>query len=142
MVANSLNNQSYQTLPDGTLKRISINTIENKAIIEAYKNYKNTKENKIINETDDGNLHIKLTEYKQDGIDWLIITSISNQQFTGEINNKIHNAIILSIIALLLSMIIYRKVTDVILKPINNLIYTAEKFSKGELLAKSEYLQK
>ena len=137
LVANSLNNQSFQKLSDGTLKRISINTIENKAIIEAYENYKKTKEKKIINETTDGNLHIKLTEYKQDGVDWLIITAMSNHQFTAEINNNIHTAIILSIIALLLSMIIYKKVTDVILKPINNLIYTAEKFSKGELLQRA-----
>ena len=137
LVANSLNNQSFQKLSDGTLKRIPINTIENKAIIEAYENYKKTKEKKIITETTDGDLHIKLTEYKQDGVDWLIITAMSNHQFTAEINDNIHTAIILSIIALLLSMIIYRKVTEVILKPINNLIYTAEKFSKGELLQRA-----
>ena len=45
-------------------------------------------ENKVIKKTDDGNLHIKLTEYKQEGIDWLIITAIPENQFTAEINQK------------------------------------------------------
>ena len=93
-------------------------------------------ENKVIEKTDDGNLHIKLTEYKQEGIDWLIITAIPENQFTAEINQNIRTAILLSLIALLLSIIIYKKITDVILKPINNLIDVAENFSKGKLHTK------
>ena len=94
----------------------------------------------MIEKTDDGNLHIKLTEYKQDGVDWLIITAIPENQFTAEINQNIRTAIILSIIALLLSIIIYKKMTDVILKPINNLIDVAENFSKGRTAAKGQNL--
>ena len=138
LVANSLDNPSFQPLSDGTYKRISIDTIENKSILEAYENYKKTAENKVIKKTEDGNLHIKLTEYKQDGVDWLIITAISDRQFTAEINKNIQTAIVLSIIALLLSIVIYKKMTDVILKPINNLISAAEKFSKGELLQRAK----
>jgi two-component system, sensor histidine kinase and response regulator len=138
LVANSLDNQSFQKLSNGSLKRISINTIKNKAIIEAYENYKKTDKTKVIKETDNGNLHIKLTEYNQYGVDWLIITSISDKQFTDEINKNIQTAIVLSIIALLLSMIIYRKVTNVILEPINHLIDIAESFSKGGLLQRAK----
>ena len=72
-------NPSFQLLSDGTYKRISIDTIENKSILEAYENYKKTAENKVIEKTEDGNLHIKLTEYKQDGVDWLIITAIPDR---------------------------------------------------------------
>ena len=43
---------------------------------------KKRKKIKVIKKTDDGNLHIKLTEYKQEGIDWLIITAIPDNQFT------------------------------------------------------------
>lgn len=138
LVASSVDNQTFQKLSDGTLKRISIKTIENKAILEAYENYKKTFGNKMIKKTDDGNLHIKLTQYKKDGMDWLIITAISDKQFTSEIDRNIRTAIVLCIFALLLSMTIFKKVTDVILKPINNLISTAEKFSKGELLQRAK----
>ena len=138
LVANSLDQPSFQLLADNTYKRISINTIENKAILDAYENYKKTAEHKMIEKTDDGNLHIKLTEYKQEGIDWLIITAIPENQFTAEINQNIRTAIILSLIALLLSIIIYKKITDVILKPINNLIDVAENFSKGKLQQRAQ----
>lgn len=137
LVATSLNNQPFQKQSDGTLKRTSINEIENNTIIEAYQHYKKTAENKTIEKTDVGNLHIKLTDYKKDGIDWIIITAVSDQPFLDEINTEINTAIILSMIALLLSMMIYRKVTDVILKPIDHLSLTAEKFSKGELLQRA-----
>ncbi|MFJ8234229.1 ATP-binding protein [Ureibacillus sp. NPDC094379] len=137
LVATSLNNQPFQKQPDGTLKRTSINAIENNTILEAYQHYKKTAENKTIVKTNHGNLHIKLTEYKKDGVDWVIITAISDQPFMTEINNEINTAIILSVIALLLSMMIYKKVTDVILQPIHHLILTAEKFSRGELLQRA-----
>ena len=133
LVANSLDQPSFQLLANNTYKRISIDTIENKAILDAYENYKKTDENKVIEKTDDGNLHIKLTEYKKEGIDWLIITAIPENQFTAEIHHNIRTAILLSLIALLLSIIIYKKITDVLLKPINNLIDVAENFSKGKL---------
>ncbi|MDM5332923.1 ATP-binding protein [Ureibacillus composti] len=137
LVATSVNNQSFEKQADGTLKRISINSIENNTILDAYQHYKKSAENKTIEKTDHGNLHIKLTDYKKDGVDWVIITAISDQPFLAEINKEINTAIILSIIALLLSMLIYKKVTDVILKPIHHLSLTAEKFSKGELLQRA-----
>ena len=40
--------------------------------------------------------------------------------------------------ALLLSIFIYKKMTDVILKPINNLIEAADNFSKGGLLQRAK----
>lgn len=138
LVANSLDIQSFQSLSDGSLKRISIESLEDKDVLEAYEHYKNTGETKVVKKTDDGNLHIKLTEYKNDGIDWLIVTSIPDNQLTAQINKNIQTAILLSIMAMLLSIIIYKKVTDVILKPIHNLIWSAEQFSQGALLHRAK----
>ncbi|KAA9032420.1 hybrid sensor histidine kinase/response regulator [Niallia endozanthoxylica] len=138
LVANSLDLQSFQSLSDGTFKRISIDTIDDKDVLEAYELYKSTDETKVIKKTNEGNLHIKLTEYKLDGVDWLIITTIPESQLTSQINQNITTAILLSIMAMLISMIIYKKVTDIILKPIHNLIWSAEKFSQGDLLHRAE----
>lgn len=138
MVANSVDIPAFQTLPDGTFKRMSINSIENTAVLEAYEHYRQTGERKIIREGEKGNLHIKLTEYNKDGVDWLIITAIPDHQLTADINKNIRTAIILSIFALLLSMFIYKNITDIILQPIQELISTAEKFSKGELLQRAK----
>ena len=138
LVANSLDQPSYRHLSNGTYERISIDTLEDPSIQEAYEHYKQTSENKMIKKTDDGNLHIKLTEYKQNGVDWLIITEIPDRSFRAEINKNIQTSILLSIMALFISIFIYKKMTDVILEPINNLIDAAENFSKGALLQRAK----
>jgi len=137
LVANSLDSPNFQTFADGSFKRTTIDQIENKSILKAYEHYKKTSDDKVIQKTESGNLHIKLTDYKHEGVDWLIITAIPDSQFTTDINKNIRTSIVLSIIALLLSMVIYKKMTDVILEPINNLIDTAENFSKGGLLQRA-----
>ena len=138
LVANSLNHRSYRLLPNGTYERISVDTLGDPSILKAYEHYKQTSENKIIKKTDDGDLHIKLTEYKQNGVDWLIITAIPDRPFIAEINKNIQTSILLSIMALLLSVFIYKKMTDAILEPINNLIEAADNFSKGGLLQRAK----
>ena len=121
-------------LDDGSFKQLTVDSIDNTAILTAYEAYKkDTTDTDTIQETIDGKLHVRLTEYKQSGIDWLIITGIPNTLFAAEIHQNIQTAILLSVIALLLSFAIYRRSTDAILQPINELIETAEKFSKGDL---------
>lgn len=138
IVANSLGSRNIQRLTDGSFKRSAIGEIKNKSITEAYENYLKTSKNKYIIKTKNDKLHIKLTEYNNRGLDWLIITAIPESQFTDEIFKSIRTSIFLSIIALLISFVLYKKSTDFILKPINNLIQAAEKFSKGDLLQRAK----
>ena len=98
------------------IKEFQLTQLKIESIQEAYEHYKQTSENKMIKKTDDGNLHIKLTEYKQNGVDWLIITAIPDRSFTAEINKNIQTSILLSIMALFISIFIYKKMTDVILE--------------------------
>jgi len=138
LVANSLDVPNFQKNADGTYSRISIDAIEDTSIKDAYNHLLTTNENKMIKETENGKLHIKLTEYEREGINWLIITAIPDHPFTADIHKNIQTAILLSILALLLSIGIYKKSTDFMLKPINNLIESAEKFSKGDLLQRAK----
>jgi len=133
LVANSLEGPNFEKQADGTYKRISIDSIKDKSITDAYHHFMTTNEDKVIKKTDNGGLHIKLTEYKRDGINWLIITAIPDYPLIADIHNSIQAAILLSIVALLLSIAIYKKSTDYILKPIHDLIRVAENYSKGNL---------
>jgi hypothetical protein len=133
LVANSLKKPNFTTLPDGRLKRIKIDEVENKPIVEAWEKYKEALEDSFIINTEGDRFHVKLSEYKREGLDWLIITTIPESLFAAEINKNIETAIFLSIMALLISAAIYMKSTDIILKPINHLINAAEGFSKGDL---------
>ncbi|OOM78169.1 signal transduction histidine-protein kinase BarA [Clostridium puniceum] len=133
LVANSLNKLNFEVLSDGNIERALIGNIENKPIIEAYENYKNTSNESFISQIEDEKYHIKIVEYEKEGLDWLIITSIPESMFTKEIKNNINIAIILIMIAFILATIIHIESTAFILKPINHLIIISDKFSKGDL---------
>ena len=60
LVANSADIPAFETRPDGSFERVTINSIENQSIVEAYEQYKQTGENKFIKKAEHGNLHIKL----------------------------------------------------------------------------------
>jgi len=138
LVANSLDTPNFKTLANGKVERVGIEEIGNKDIIEAYQNYKNNSNNSFTIKTKNDKLHISVTEYKKEGLDWLIITGIPEGQFTVEMVRSIRISIIFSIIALILSIMIYIKITGTILKPIYNLINDAERFSKGDLLQRAK----
>lgn len=138
LVANSLEKSNFKILADKTVKRINIEEIENKFIKEAYFSYKKNSQKSFISETENDKLHIKMTDYAKEGLNWLVITAVPESQFKDQIRVSIRFSILLSIIVLILSMIIWIKGINMLLKPVYNLIETAEKFSKGELLQRAK----
>ncbi len=138
LVANSLNKPNFETLTDGNIKRISVEEISNKSISEAYENYKSTNSTDFISKIENQKYHARIFEYEEEGLDWLVITSIPDSMFTEEIDKNINTTIVLAIIALLLAIIIHIRGTKFILKPINNLILTADNFSKGDLSSRAK----
>ncbi len=138
LIANSLNKPNFENISNGNIKRISIEDIENKEISEAYKNYKNTSNTSFISNIENEKYHIQIFEYAQEGLDWIVITSIPESAFTKEIEKNINIAIILTVIALILAIIIYVESTEFILKPINHLIMISDKFSKGDLSQRAQ----
>lgn len=132
LIANSLKRPNFDIAADNTVKRFNIDEIDNKAIQEAYHTFLDKSQNRLTVTTPEDKLHITVTEYKKEGLDWLVITSIPESQFTAGVNKSIKFSILVSIIAILIAIIIYFKITDIIFKPIKNLINTTEKFSKGD----------
>jgi two-component system, sensor histidine kinase and response regulator len=137
LIANSMEMPNFKTLADKNIKRTAISEIDNMSIVEAYQSYIKNSNTDFIVKTENDRLHINLTNYKNEGLDWLIITAIPESLFTAELTKSIRISILLSIIALIISIIIYMKSTEVVLKPIYNLIRTAEKFTTGDLLQRA-----
>ncbi|MBZ9688530.1 response regulator [Clostridium estertheticum] len=138
LVANSLDMPNFKILADKKVERKKIEEIDNKSIIEAYQNYKNNSNSSFTVKTKNDRLHINLTDYKKEGLDWLIITGIPESQFTVDMIKSIRISIVFSIIAIIISILIYMKITEIILKPTYNLISTTEKFSKGDFLQRAK----
>ncbi|WP_411679675.1 ATP-binding protein [Clostridium thailandense] len=133
IVANSLGNPNFTTLADGQIKGIKIKEVNDRYIQEAYSDYKNNSKDHFIVNTDSDKFYIRVSEYKKEGIDWLIITSFPESQFINNMSKNIYTFICLSIILLGTVIILWIKRTEYFVKPIDDLISITEKFSKGDL---------
>jgi len=76
LVANSFNQANFMILEDGSVKRTFIEEVNNPAILEAYKTYKNTGKTYDRIKADNDRITVNLTEYKRQGLSWLIITAV------------------------------------------------------------------
>jgi two-component system sensor histidine kinase/response regulator len=141
VVANSLGKPNFITLANEQIKGIKIDEIDDPYIKEAYSGYKNNSKNHFIVNADGDKQHIRVSEYKKEGLDWLIITSLPESQFTNNMSKNIYTFICSSIILLVIGILFWIKRTEYFVKPINDLISTTEKFSKGDLLERSKIIR-
>lgn len=137
LVANSIDWPNFKTFADNNIKRIKIEEINDKYIREAFQTNKENSKTNFIVKTENDKLHIKIAEYKSNGLDWLIITAIPESQFAVEITKSIHFSIFLMVLAIIISIFIYWESSAKILEPINNLINVTERFSKGDFLQRT-----
>lgn len=133
IVANSLGKPNFTTLANGQIKGIKIEEIDNRYIKEAYSDYKNSSKDHFIVNIYNDKFHIRVSEYKKEGLDWLIITSFPESQFVNNMSKNIYSFICLSVILLGIVIILWIKRTEYFVKPIDDLINITEKFSKGDL---------
>lgn len=133
VVANSLNKSNFQTLPNQGIQRVRIEDIGDRAISEAYKNFKANSQNSYILKTENETFHNRVFEYKKDGLDWLIITSIPESIFTRDFKRNMTTSIMLAITAVALAIILHIKSTKVRLEPVTHLITAADRLSRGDL---------
>lgn len=132
LVANSLGNANFEISPAGTITRNRIEEIDNQAIIAAYQQYKITAQTAALMDSNNDKLSIQLTSYQRPGLDWIIITAIPESPFMADITKSMHLAIMISILAIIIAIIIYMKSTEILLAPIYDLIKTTERFSAGD----------
>ncbi|EKQ57187.1 MULTISPECIES: hybrid sensor histidine kinase/response regulator [unclassified Clostridium] len=138
VVANSLGKPNFTTISDDQIKGIKIEEIDNEYIKEAYSDYKSSLKDRSIVKTDNDKLHIRVSEYKKQGLDWLIITSFPESQFSNKMSKYIYTFIYSCIFLLIVCIILWIKRTEYIVKPINDLIRATENFSKGDLSARAQ----
>lgn len=141
VVANSLEKPNFTTIANDQIKGIKIEEIDDKYIKEAYLDYKNNFKDRFIVKINYDKLHIRVSEYKKEGLDWLIITSLPESQFTSKMSKNIYNFICSCIVLLAICIMLWIKRTEYLVKPINDLIKITEKFSKGDLSERAEIVK-
>jgi diguanylate cyclase (GGDEF)-like protein/PAS domain S-box-containing protein len=133
LVANSLGKPVFRITDDNQIKRTMVGELGLAHVSAAYREYlqNSVAVHRRIKVRDDM-LRLGMTEYRRPGLDWVIITAVPEKQFTVGIKKSIYIAVGLSLIALFGAVLIHLKGIAVILKPVDNLINTAEKFAKGD----------
>lgn len=137
LISNSMGIKNYSFNGNDAVKRFHIEDTKNKALIEAYENYKSSGSKSIKIKGDNENYYINIEEYQTEGLDWVFITATSDEAFTHGIYASTKMAVILILCALVLSFVIYMKFTNKFFIPINDLIETTDKFAKGDFLKRA-----
>ena len=138
LIANSNQLYNFKLHDDGKFERLSIKDIKIPTILEAYNKYLDENKDQLVLINSEGKLFSKVATFKANGLEWLIISQIPETQFVAEINQNRVTALILAIIAVIIAIFIYMKITRLFLGPINNFINVAERFSAGDLDQRAE----
>ena len=136
LVANSLNRLNYEALPNQQIRRITLEEAGDEVMNTAYQNYLHNNNRTYIAYTSDDKIYVQIMEYKQDGLEWLILSALPTNHFTAQVTQSMRLSILLSILAFLTAIALYIANTNRILKPIYNLIETTGDFSHGNFLAR------
>ena len=141
LVANSMNISQISTLENGIVKRMLLDEINNQAVHKAYKRYKNTGNKNFKIKDGQNKLYINLIEYHKEGLDWILITGVPESIFTAGIMDSIKLVVVLTLVTIMIAIIIYLKLVNKFLKPIDHLIETTERFSQGEFLQRANIIR-
>lgn len=132
LIGNSEKAQNFLVEEDGVLSRNNISNINNAHLKSAYSEYINTGVTTSKRSDLEGKHYLNLYEYSRNGLEWLIITDIPESPFSAGILDHVYWALGIFFIALLLAVFLYFKLINIYFKPVENLIKTSEKYSRGE----------
>jgi diguanylate cyclase (GGDEF)-like protein/PAS domain S-box-containing protein len=133
LIANSMGFENFTILEDGSLKRNKVSDILDKTILKGYDQFKsNFKENFMLKDDDDS-YFVTVEEYRDNGLNWYIVSAVPYSLFMEDIKINIFNTVIILILATIISVIIYFIITHKLFRPIDTLIETMSKLSAGDL---------
>lgn len=141
LVVNTEDEPNFTVDSKGNMQRIHIDQINNNLIIHAFEKYMATSENKFIDSTEGKISYIKISEFKKDGLDWLIVTAIAEDPYVVQIKKSIFISIFLSIVTIVIGIFIWKKKIDRYLSPIYALIEVTERFSAGDFSQRANILK-
>jgi len=133
LIANSLGARNFTVSDDGTLDRKTPDSIESAAIREGYHRYIDTHEQNFAIKDGAGDLIMNFHEYKQPGLDWLIISAVPESVQAQEVYRNTWITISLAVVSLLVLFAAYYVITRKLVRPLNALLRDMRQFSSGDL---------
>ncbi|MDD3093891.1 MAG: diguanylate cyclase [Clostridia bacterium] len=74
-----------------------------------------------------------LEEYKNDDINWVIMTSVPNRLFLEGFSDNVSIFSLLTVVVVAISFLLLHIISDKLVRPLNNLVKAAEEISAGKL---------
>ena len=133
LIANSSDIANYALSNDGKLLRKGLNVLHNPAFDKAYRTYCDTGATELSVDGPNGRLSVHTQDYQELGLDWVILSAIPEKPLSGIMMRNLYVTIFLLGLIVLVSVLVFSFVSRKLLKPIDRLLYAAEKFSEGEL---------
>ena len=137
LVANSMGANNFTVSTDGTVVRSAPDSLENAALREGYSRFLSSGEAEPHVKDSDGGLYMNIQEYTQPGLDWLVISAVPGSLLTRDLTQNIRIALLLVLLCLLAAFAVYFLLAHRLLRPIDELLATAENFSAGDLSRRS-----
>lgn len=133
LVANSMGVPNFAVLEDKTVDRVTMEELGDTVVDAAMAKAADTGETSFSVNTDGGSFHIFLTNYQNAGLDWVLLTAIPERVFIGGIVDNLKWTLTLTVLALLVSFLIYLIVTRKYLRPLKDIADTTRALAGGAL---------
>jgi len=138
LIGNSLGLPNFETLPDGTFRRLTLADGISGILLQAMKIREAEEKETVRVRNDRGPYLVHFNEFHREGIDWLVLFALPESLFTAGIFQNMRFALILTVLAVLAAALICVKASAVLMRPIEDLVRAAESLSSGDLSRRAE----
>jgi diguanylate cyclase (GGDEF)-like protein/PAS domain S-box-containing protein len=136
LIANSMGGDNYLTLEDNSIHRVKIDEMDNDNFYNFYQKYQSDQTNTF--ELRDGFKYeyYSFLEVKENGVDWVIITSIPQGLLFSHIIQNIYWLILVFALSIILLIIIYHLLIKRVFKPVDDLVEISNEYAMGDFKRK------
>lgn len=138
LIGNSFGMKNFETLPDGTFRRLTLADGENLILQQAAELYARGKGDTVRVSDQQNSFIVHINEFRREGVDWLVLFALPESLFTAGIFHTMRFSLLLTVLAVLAAAIVCAKAGSVLMKPMDNLVLTAEKLSSGDFSGRAE----
>lgn len=132
LIANTFKRPNYQTGESGTFERLTIDSLDNPSIEQAYNQFVETGTYEDAeHEVRDGT-YVHVSTYSNEGVEWLIISAVSNSLLMREVSKNIVLSISIALFSGFIALLSYFYLTKRFMTPLTELVETSNKIAAGD----------
>ncbi|MFA9377403.1 MAG: diguanylate cyclase domain-containing protein, partial [Lachnotalea sp.] len=131
LIANSFGGINFTIADDGSIKRNTINDLNNTLISAMFNQYNTEDTDNFLFKSGNKGYYVNVINYQNEGLDWIIISAISSDLFTNQIYYNMKITIFSIFITILLFSIFYYIAIKKIFRPVDGLVLAAKEIALG-----------